>query len=447
MKHDLLNLMMRSLLVSILIVDIDIVSAANLTRGPYLQMGTSTSVIVRWRSDLATNSLVRLGVSTANLNIIVADPKPTTEHIVQVTGLAPNTKYYYSIGSTTENLSGADTNTYFSTAPKTGERTAFRTWIIGDAGTGTAGQLEVYNAYRAFTGAATTNLWLQLGDNAYSDGTDAEFQTKVFDVYSGMLRQSVTWPAFGNHDAHSADSDSQTGPYYNIFSLPKNAEVGGIASGTEAYYAFDYANVHFVVLDSDKTNRAVGAPMYKWLQADLKAARADWIVAVWHHPPYSKGSHDSDTEDTLVDMRENYVPLLETYGVDLVLSGHSHSYERSKFIDGNYGDSTTFNASTHIKQPGGGQADKDGAYQKSATGLAHAGTVYAVLGNSGKIKGGPFNHPAMFLSLNELGSMVLDVNGLTLNAKFINSNGKVRDDFTLTKNNNKLLIALNPEKK
>lgn len=444
MKQGLLKLILKGLLVSVFILNIDIASAANLTRGPYLQTGTSTSVIVRWRSDEATNSRVRVGTSPTNLARIIDDAQSTTEHIVQVTGLTPNTKYFYAIGSTTETLSGGDTETYFSTAPKTGERTAFRTWVIGDAGTGTAGQAAVYNAYRNFTGATPTNLWLQLGDNAYPDGTDANFQANVFNVYSSILRQSVTWPAFGNHDNHSASSGSQTGPYYDMFSLPKNAEAGGVASGTEAYYSFDYANAHFIVLDSSGTNRAVDAPMHKWLQADLQAATsADWIIALWHHPPYSKGAHNSDTEIELVQMRQNYLPLLEKYGVDLVLTGHSHSYERSHFINGHYGVSTTFDAATHIKQAGSGQADNDGAYKKQTTGLANSGTVYVVAGASGKLKPGPLDHPAMIDSIYELGSVVLDVNGLTLSAAFINDTGSIRDYFTLTKADSSALGRIN----
>lgn len=444
MKQGLLKLILKGLLVSVFILNIDIASAANLTRGPYLQTGTSTSIIVRWRSDEATNSRVRLGTSPVNLIKIVDDAQSTTEHIVQVTGLTPNTKYFYSIGSTTEKLSGGDTDTYFSTAPKTGERTAFRTWVIGDAGTGTAGQAAVYNAYRNFTGATPTNLWLQLGDNAYPDGTDANFQATVFNVYPDILRQSVTWPAFGNHDRHSANSGSQTGPYYDMFSLPKNAEAGGVASGTEAYYSFDYANAHFIVLDSAGTNRAVDAPMHKWLQADLQAATsADWIIAIWHHPPYSKGAHNSDTEVELIEMRQNYLPLLEKYGVDLVLTGHSHSYERSHFISGHYGVSTTFDAATHVKQIGSGQADSDGAYNKQTTGLANSGTVYVVAGASGKLKPGPLDHPAMIDSIYELGSLVLDVNGLTLSAAFINDTGSIRDYFTLTKADSSALGRIN----
>jgi acid phosphatase type 7 len=443
MKQGLFNFIVKGLLVSIFILNVSVAAAVNLTRGPYLQTGTSTSVIVRWRSDEATNSRVRLGAYHTNLNTIVDDAQLTTEHVVQVTGLTPNTKYFYAIGSTTERLSGGDADTYFSTAPKTGERVPFRTWVIGDAGTGTVGQAAVYNAYRNFTGATKTNLWLQLGDNAYPDGTDADFQANVFNVYPEMLRQSVTWPVLGNHDGHSADSGSQTGPYYNMFSLPKNAEAGGVASGTEAYYSFDYANVHFIVLDSADTNRTVGAPMYRWLQADLQAARADWIIALWHHPPYSKGAHDSDTEVELIEMRQNYLPLLESYGVDLVLAGHSHSYERSHFINGHYGVSTTFDTATHVKQVGSGHIDNGGAYNKQTTGLANAGTVYIVAGSSGKLKAGPLNHPAMYDSIYELGSLVLDVNGLTLNAKFINDTGGVRDDFTLTKSGSSALGRIN----
>ena len=74
-----------------------------------------------------------------------------------------------------------------------------------------------------------------LGDNAYNDGTDAEYQTKLFDMYPQMLRKSVLWPTLGNHDAVTSDSTTQSGPYYYAFSLPTAGEAGGLASGTEAY--------------------------------------------------------------------------------------------------------------------------------------------------------------------------------------------------------------------
>jgi hypothetical protein len=407
-------------------------SAATLTRGPYLQMGNDSAMTLRWRSDTATNSRVKVGTDPANLNLTFDDAASTTEHVLRVTGLAANTKYYYSVGSTTQTLIG-DTSTYFETAPVPGSQTPVRVWVIGDAGTGSSSQTAVRDAYANYTGSTYTDLWLQLGDNAYSSGTDAEYQAKMFNIYSTMLKKSPTWPTLGNHDGASADSGTQSGPYYDIFTLPKNAESGGIASGTEAYYSYDYANIHFVVLDSYDSSRAVGSPMLSWLESDLQATSADWIVAYWHHPPYSKGSHNSDTETGLIDMRQNVLPILENHGVDLVLSGHSHSYERSKFIDEHYGSSSTFSDATHVVQAGSGRVDQGGAYAKPAGGAAHAGAVYAVPGSSGQTSGGTLNHPAHYVSLNVLGSMVLDVNGLTLNARFLDNTGATRDYFTISK--------------
>ena len=83
----------------------------------------------------------------------------------------------------------------------------------------------------------------------------------------------------------------QTGPYYDIFTLPKEAEAGGVPSGTEAYYSFDYANIHFVCLNSEGMS-SIGSAMLSWLAQDLAATSQDWTIAFWHRPPYSKGHHD-----------------------------------------------------------------------------------------------------------------------------------------------------------
>ena len=187
-----------------------------------------------------------------------------------------------------------------------------------------------------------------LGDNAYERGMDDEYQYAVFDMYPELLRGTVLWPTIGNHDTAQATTVPATLPYLQIFSLPAAAEAGGVASGTEKYYSFDYGNIHFVCLDSMTSDRSPGGPMATWLQNDLAATQQQWVVAFWHHPPYSKGSHNSDTETQLVEMRQNFLPILEAGGVDLVLAGHSHSYERSYLIDGHYGTSATFLSLIHI---------------------------------------------------------------------------------------------------
>jgi len=408
-------------------------SAAVVTRGPYLQQGTPTRIIVRWRTDVATNSRVSYGTSPGSLSSHRDDPASTTEHEVAVTGLAPNTKYYYSVGTTATVLAG-DASYFFRSGPTVGPPHPLRIWATGDFGTGGANAVAVRDAYESFTGNAYTNLWLMLGDNAYSNGTDSEYQTKVFDVYPTRLRQTVVWPTLGNHDAQSTPP-----PYYQIFTLPANGEVGGLPSGTEHYYSFDDANIHFVCLNSMTEDRSPSGAMLTWLDADLASTTQDWIVAFWHHPPYSRGTHTSDTESALEEMRQNALPILEARGVDLVLAGHSHDYERSYLLNGHYGSSATFDKATMALDPGSGRSDDTGAYNKPTLGPApNEGAVYVVNGNAGQTCSGSgcgsLDHPAMYISFGqEAGSLVLDVNGKQLDAKYLRSDGAVRDYFTIVK--------------
>ena len=407
--------------------------AQSVVRGPYLQSGTPTGVVVRWRTDVATDSRVLFGNAPGSLTSAVDDAASQTEHEVTLSGLFPNTVYYYAVGTTTKILAGNDPSSFFLTAPRVGKSKPTRIWVLGDPGTADADAAAVRDAYYAFTGTRHTDLWLMLGDNAYPRGTDIEYQAAVFDMYPTMLRKSVLWPTFGSHEGRSANSVTQTGPYFDIFTLPRNAEAGGVVSGTEAYYSFDYGNIHFIVLDSFGSDRSPRGPMLSWLQADLAMTTQDWIIAYWHHPPYSKGSHDSDTEVPLVEMRQNVVPLLEQAGVDLVLTGHSHSYERSFFLDGHYGTSSTLVPAMILSRADGRPTD-NGTYQKPTEGPSpHLGAVYAVLGSSGHTSGGALNHPAMFVSLNVLGSLVLDVTGNRLDATFLDSIGGIRDTFTIFK--------------
>ena len=409
--------------------------AINISRGPYLQMGSSDAMTIRWRTKVATNSQVRYGTRLNSLNQKASSTTQTTEHEIRLTGLVPQTRYYYSIGNSKEVFAGGSSYK-FETSPTTGKREPTRVWVIGDSGTANSNAKAVYTAYKNETGSTYTDLWLMLGDNAYDKGTDSEYQQAVFDMYPEILRQTPLWSTLGNHDGYSSTIE-ESGPYYTIFTLPKKAEVGGIASGREAYYSFNHANIHFVVLDSffSIQSSSQRTAMIQWLEADLQNSDADWTIAFWHHPPYSKGSHDSDHDSRMSKMRTLVLPILENYGVDLVLGGHSHAYERSKLIDRHYGIANTFNAS-HEKDAGSGRINASGAYHKKGI-SSHSGTVYVVAGSSGKVSSsGSLNHNAMFLSLRELGSMILEVNGLTLNASFLNSDGNKTDYFTLTKEGN-----------
>jgi hypothetical protein len=415
-------------------------------RGPYLQRGTPTEVTVRWRSNVLGNSVVRYGPDPGTLDQEVALPTFTGEHEVVIGGIEPGSRYYYSAVLDGETLAGGDADHFFETSPLVGTRRPVRIWVIGDSGTGMSGAEAVRDAYLADTDGAHTDIWLMLGDNAYWEGTELDHQVAVFETYPMLLRNAFLWPTIGNHGIVSSSSPSESGPYYDSFSLPTLAETGGEPSGTEAYYSFDFASLHFISLNSEDINRATDAPMLSWLAADLAATEQDWIVAFWHRPPYSKGSHDSDVEINMIQMRENAGPILEAGGVDLVLAGHSHNYERSFLLDGHYGTSDTL-TSEMILDDGDGDPLGDGAYRKPSVGPSpHEGAVYVVAGSSSLIKApgkeGPLDHPAMASSLNMIGSLVIEVDGDRLDARFIDSLGITQDRFSIVKGSPTLLPSI-----
>ena len=203
-------------------------TGATVTRGPYLQTGTPTSAIVRWRTDVGTDSRVRYGTAPESLTGIADGAAGVTEHTVTVTGLSPNTLYYYSVGTATETLAGGDATHFFRTHPIAGTSVPTRVWVLGDSGTANASAAAVRNAYATFTGTRATDVWLMLGDNAYETGTDAEYEAAVFDMYPGFLRQAFLWPTLGNHDTAGSSSPPASLPYYQIFNLPVNGAAGGI---------------------------------------------------------------------------------------------------------------------------------------------------------------------------------------------------------------------------
>src|SRR5687768_14782391 len=131
---------------------------------------------------------------------------------------------YTTLFRSSQSLAGNDANHFFITSPTGGTSVPTRIWVLGDSGTADANAQAVRNAYLNFTPTIPTNLWLMLGDNAYETGTDSEYQAAVFDMYPTILRQSVLWPALGNHDtAHSSNPPASL-PYFAMFTLPTGAQ-------------------------------------------------------------------------------------------------------------------------------------------------------------------------------------------------------------------------------
>jgi hypothetical protein len=424
-------------------------NAAAITRGPYLQNGSSTSITIHWRTDVPTSTKVTYGTSSSSLTGVVTNASSVTEHIVKITGLSPYTKYYYSVGSSSTVLQSGTQN-YFLTAPSSGQEGKYTFWINGDCGKNSTMQKNVRDAYLNYMGSNVTNGWLLLGDNAYMSGTDSEYSTGFFGVYQSTIMKNATlWPTPGNHDyanSYTHQNDHNV-PYFSLFDLPKNGEAGGVPSNSEAFYSYDYGNIHFLSLDSyGRENNSTrlydttGAQV-QWIKQDLAANNKKWVVAYFHHPPYTMGTHNSDTETELVRIRTNVIKILERLGVDLIICGHSHNYERSKLMKGYYGNESSFTSAYNVSQSSGKYDGSVNSCTYLKDDLHKTGTVYIVAGSSGQV-GSPeatYPHNAMHYSnTTDGGSMVLEVEGNRLDAKWLCGDGVVRDKFTIIKDANKV---------
>lgn len=430
------------------------VNIPKLVRGPYLQVATDTSMIVRWRTDASVRSRVRYGTSKDNLENVADDLSLNNEHEIKLVGLKPKTKYYYSIGTLADTLQIGSEN-YFTTLPSQGEEGLYRIGVFGDCGALTVNQAKVRDQFMNYLGKNDLQAWILLGDNAYNDGNDMEYQAKFFNPYKEqLLKKYPVFPSPGNHDYHDADfsadyaQNNHTTPYYQNFSMPINGESGGVPSGNPAFYSFNIGNIHFISLDSYGKEESkyflydTLGPQVEWLKKDLEANKnKGWVITYWHHPPYSKGTHDSDTDDIMSGVRENLLRILDRYEVDLVLTGHSHVYERSYLMKGHYGKSTTFDKNKYNLSNSSGiynETSVDKPYIKNS-GNGN-GAVYVVSGSSSYVGKAyeDFPHPAMYYSNDsEAGAAILEIEENRLDFKWICSDGIIRDQFTMMKDVNK----------
>ena len=400
-------------------------------RVPYLQMQGPDAITLRWQSDEPVRGVVRYGTRAGSLDMLAEESSPGEVHDIRLTGLTPDTRYWYAVGSP-EEIAYGGTEYWFRTAPLPGSQRPLRIWVQGDPGralpTTLAGRDAVLNWIKEHPrpGLPALDLWFTTGDNAYRYGRNSEFQKHLFDAYPGLLRNVPYWPVHGNHDA-------RRWAFYNIFSFPEKAEAGGVPSDDKHFFSFDYGQVHFVFLDSHSSDRARDGDMLGWLKRDLAATHQPWLIALFHHPPYSKGSHDSDdpgdSHRRMIEMREHALPILEAAGVDLVLSGHSHVYERSYLLDCHYGSSDSLKPSMFVDKGMGNEPP----YRKPSGLTPHAGAVYSVVGSSAHADKGPLNHPVMAVAKRELGSLLLDIDGNALEARFITPGGEVLDHYRIIK--------------
>jgi calcineurin-like phosphoesterase family protein len=148
---------------------------------------------------------------------------------------------------------------------------------------------------------------LTLGDNQYPDGRLRDFRSS-YDPTWGVFR-SKTYPTAGNHEYHTPNARG----YFRYFGRRAHRRHGG-------YYAFDIGQWHLIAINSGEGD--ISAAQLEWIRGDLRLSDARCDLAYWHHPRWSSGEHGSDTR------MGSLWKVLFGLGVDVVLNGHEHDYER-----------------------------------------------------------------------------------------------------------------------
>ena len=178
--------------------------------------------------------------------------------------------------------------------------------VIGDSGTGDSNQYRLAKVFTDIFQRYPYEFVLMLGDNMYGGENTRDFQRKFEIPYKPVLDKGIKFYAsLGNHD-------STNQRMYKLFNM-----------NGERFYTFrPKLGVRFFALDSNYMDRT----QLQWLEKELAASGSDWKIMYFHHPIYSSGGrHGSDTA-----LRDQLEPLFLKYGVDLVLAGHEHFYERLK---------------------------------------------------------------------------------------------------------------------
>lgn len=216
-----------------------------------------------------------------------------------------------SIEAYFDNHIGAPVATMPRSVVEPGDGTIVRLAAVGDVGTGDPEEYATASVMDTLDQERNFDAILLLGDNVYESGNPAQVQTKVLEPFGPVLDGDTELIAvLGNHDVRNGNGPGQL------------AALG--APGP--WYSEEVGNTLVIALDS---NQPDNPDQLAWLRSVLDAPRPAWTIVVLHHPAYSAGSHGSDA-----GVQDHLVPLFERYGVDLVLSGHDHDYERSQEIDG-----------------------------------------------------------------------------------------------------------------
>ena len=377
-----------------------------LTRGPYLQNPSATAMTVQWETNVPCDGFVKLGPGEAMDRTVPAVPgekvgytidskgkkgpkRPAYLYRARLTGLAPGTAYRYQVVPSKDVPADQwPPASAFRTFPDRVEPITFIAY--GDS----RSHPERHRAVSACFMQHRPLFILHTGDMVSSTSSYDNWGPQFFSPLADVINQVPMLMARGSHE-------NDVKPILRLFDMPNG----------RMWYAMDGGPVHVVVLDSRHDN----AEVLRWLEADLAASKAPWKIAMYHNPSFNLGHHKSGSH------RTTFLPILAKYGVDVVLSGHSHLYERFKPL---YHTAPALRLESKVTAG-------DGAV--TVAGVPRRPITFITTGGGGASLKSAVQHPLLARSSKDYHYCVFTADGETLRLRTLGVNGEAIDAMTLTK--------------
>ena len=311
---------------------------------PYLQWVRGKQATIMWETNFPCKGALTWGKSPDCPNL-AEEAAPALIHQLTLTGLEPEMLYYFKTRSSSAVGSRETGLQTFQTAMKPGSPFAFVVFCDTQANPDKLKRLS----------EAAWELrpnFVMIGGDLVTTGPNKSHWTNHFFPNMRPLIDSVPfYPVIGNHEQNSMN-------YYDYVKLPE----------PEYFYTFKQGDIQFFMLDSNKDLRP-GSEQYRWLDRELAASTSLWKICMHHHPPFSSDDdYGNDWKHAVADMTfgepatKPIIRLYDKYRVDIVWTGHIHSYERTWMI--RHGKPVTKNGTTYLITGGaGGGLETFGPYR------------------------------------------------------------------------------------
>jgi 3',5'-cyclic AMP phosphodiesterase CpdA len=280
-----------------------------LSRRPYVQNLGRTSVTIMWRSETNVAQTVQYGRGPRVYDQSFVEQERTTQHEVTLTDLEPGAPYVYRIVESGLVVADGPELRFRTDAGR--QQTMFEFFVTGDIGVEDPSETHPHETQATIrTLSPPADLGLLAGDIVYPDGDSRRYDAQLMTPWQDLLSNTPVWPALGNHDWGTNPDEN----FAKEWALPNN----------EHYYSFDYGNAHFIALDTKRGSLYDEAAQLAWLEQDLaRNTQATWTFVYFHYPLITCTYKGNEPQ-----MAAQLTPLFEQYGVDLVFTGHAHTYER-----------------------------------------------------------------------------------------------------------------------